>query len=128
MRFALALIFLGCSAMSVPCQKYDCLPTGITLETVVSFKVSSSKQSSQKNVPITVLEMLRSLKAKCSCKKLIDAKGREIRFFQLKGCWGTPPPDYLEIMENQRNEINLLKKKYTVIEITCSSRSAQRIS
>ncbi len=128
MKFTIALVFIAFSAMSVACQKYDCLPPGITLETVVGFKASSSEQGYRKNQPITVLETLRSLKAKCSCKKLVDAKGREIRFFQLKGCWGTPPPDYLEIMENQRNELSLLKKKYTVIEITCSSGPAQRIS
>ncbi len=128
MKLTLAFIFLAFSAMSVSCQKYDCLPPGIALETVVSYKDISSENGSRKYQPITVLETLRSLNAKCSCKKLVDAKGREIRFFQLKGCWGTPPPDYLKIMENQRNELNLLKKKYTVIEITCSSGSAQRIS
>ena len=128
MKFALALLFLTFSAVCVSCQKYDCLPPGIKIDTIVGFKTSSSEQNFRKNEPITVLETLRLLKAKCSCKKLVDSKGREIRFFQLKGCWGTPPPDYLEIMENQRNELNLLKKKYTVIEITCSSGSAQRIS
>ena len=127
MKFALVLVFIALSAGFVSCQKYDCLPPGINLETVVGFRAVSPEQNS-KNEPITVLKTLRSLRAKCSCKKLVNDKGREIRFFQLIGCWGTPPPDYLEIMEKQRVELDAFKKQYAVIEITCNSNPVQRIS
>ncbi len=97
------LFFCGaCLAQNYPCLSKDIKETTL---------VSKDK---------TVRQMLKSLKAKCSKGKLVDAKKREIRFYNLQGCWGNPPADYLEIMENQRTEIAELKKKYTVIEMSCN--------
>jgi hypothetical protein len=70
---------------------------------------------------ITVEQKLKELGARCRRGKLVDARGREIRFYHLQGCWGNPPPDYLEILERQRKELETLKKSYTVIEMTCNT-------
>jgi hypothetical protein len=52
---------------------------------------------------------------------LFDAHGREIYFYRLSGCWGNPPADYQEILARQREELSKLRKRYHVIEMTCSS-------
>jgi preprotein translocase subunit SecF len=109
-------IILFCS-VGVFAQNYSsCLPKEFKETDVVSTKMVG------KNIEkTTIRQSLQKLKAKCSKGKLVDAKKREIKFYQLQGCWGNPPQDYLEIMENQRKEVAELKKKYTVIEITCNS-------
>lgn len=104
LKIIIAVLFLSGAAFA---QNYSCLPKDIK-ETKL---VSKDK---------TVRQTLKILKAKCTKGKLVDAKKREIRFYNLQGCWGNPPVDYLEIMENQRTEIAELKKKYTVIEISCN--------
>ncbi len=68
----------------------------------------------------TVIHRLDKIGARCKSGKLVDPKGKEIRFYRLQGCWGNPPADYLEILEQQKTELTQLKKKFTVIEITCS--------
>ncbi|MFM9904110.1 MAG: hypothetical protein ACKVQJ_06000 [Pyrinomonadaceae bacterium] len=69
---------------------------------------------------VTVKQTLAKMKAKCRHGKIVDRRGRQIRFYYLRGCWGNPPEDYQEILENQRKEIADLKKKFTVIEIPCN--------
>jgi hypothetical protein len=69
---------------------------------------------------VTVADKLASLKAHCKKGKLIDAAGREIRFFHLTGCWGNPPEGYQEILEKQNRELIRLRKRYAVIEMTCN--------
>lgn len=106
-------------------QKYSkCLPSDIKEDTVVGWDNPSN--SERPATPITVRQSLAKLKARCVCDKLVDAKGKEIRFFQLKGCWGQPPPNYLEIMEKQRVDLYALKKKYVVIEMTCNQSGIPR--
>jgi hypothetical protein len=83
-----------------------CLPSGIHSTNMVTPSV-------------TVRQQLSKLKARCRRGKLVDRRGKEIRFYRLAGCWGNPPADYLEILEGQRRELEELKKKYTVIELTC---------
>ena len=63
---------------------------------------------------------LKQLKARCRKGKLVDAKGKEIRFFRLQGCWGNPPEDYQEILTRQAQELENLRKQYRVIEMTCN--------
>jgi hypothetical protein len=74
---------------------------------------------------ITVAEKLASLKARCKKGMLIDGHGRQIYFFQLAGCWGNPPDNYQEILENQNTELIRLRKRYTVIEMTCNPSGIQ---
>ena len=51
--------------------------------------------------------------------RLVDSKGREIRFFHLS-CWGNPPENYQEIRRRETAELARLKKRYTVIEFGCN--------
>lgn len=126
MKFTAAIIFLAFLAVSGFSQKYSCLPSDIKLDTVVGFKTIISSKRIQTTEPITVGQTLKTLKAKCVFGELHDGKKKAIRFYQLHGCWGHPPPDYLEIMEQQRIDIERLKKKYAVVEITCNSGGAQQ--
>lgn len=111
---SLAILTLAVSARS---QTYGCLPSEIKPGDVVRVVTSASGAVKK----ITVRDSLKSLKAKCWKDKLIDGKRKEIRFFRIVGCWGNPPADYLEIQQRQRQELAALKKKYTVIEISCNT-------
>jgi hypothetical protein len=72
-----------------------------------------------------VKEKLIAIKARCKKGKLVDASGREIRFYKLTGCWGNPPRDYQQILARQTEEIEKLRKRYTVIEMTCNPEGVQ---
>ena len=101
-------------------QVTDCLPSEIKLTDVVSVQFIKSGNDGNAVKKITVKQKLEELKAHCQNGKLVDAKGKEIHFYHLTGCWGNPPVDYLEILEQQRKEIEKLKERYTVIEMTCN--------
>ena len=89
-----------------------CLPAGIKLSDVVEAAGVGK---------ITVEQKLRELNATCKgANQLSDGNGRPIAFYHLQGCWGHPPPNYLEIMQKQRREIETLKQRHTVIEMTCN--------
>ncbi len=99
-----------------------CLPAGITLETVVSAKkmgFDNVTQTRQVSI-VSVKETLTKIGGKCVAGKLIDQAGKEIRFYRLVGCWGNPPFDYQEILANQAKELSDLRKKFTVVELTCN--------
>ena len=96
-----------------------CLPDGIKPDTVVTSERVMSKGSTAIR-KVTVSQLLTKLRARCKKGKLLDGKGREIYFYRLIGCWGNPPADYQELLEKQRNELVRMKKKYTVIEISCN--------
>jgi hypothetical protein len=100
-------------------QNFSCLPPEVKLDAVASVRTVTSRSGAAHAENITVRQTLKSLKARCVMRKLVAGKGREIRFYFLKGCWGNPPADYLEIMDLQTEEIARLKKRYTVIEMTC---------
>jgi hypothetical protein len=87
------------------------LPKDVRLDEIVSYG-RGGKGS------VTVEKKLLEMKARCRNGKLVAANKREIRFFRL-ACWGNPPPDYLEIKKREGEELQRLKKRYTVIEITC---------
>jgi hypothetical protein len=98
----------------------NCLPTGIKLTDVVERIGAESPHT------ITVEQKLDSLKATCNSeKKLLDQQGRQIVFYNLIGCWGHPPPDYQERLQEQRQEIAKLKQTHTVIEMTCNPSGIQ---
>lgn len=99
--------------------QYDCLPEAVKPDQVVSV-ISKTPNLTGEVERETVKQRLDKLDARCKAGKLVDAKNREIRFYQLQGCWGNPPADYQEIMNAQQKELQELKKKYTVIEITCN--------
>jgi hypothetical protein len=101
-------------------SKYECLPEEIKPETVVSVIRKTSNLRGKVEFE-TVRQRLGKLNARCKAGKLVGGNNKEIRFYQLQGCWGNPPPDYTEILNRQRKELEELKKRYAVIEITCNS-------
>ena len=95
-----------------------CLPADVKLNDVVEASIAGYVNGQHK---VTVESKLNELKATCNRdNKLIDGNGKQVVFYQLIGCWGNPPPDYRELLEKQREEINKLKQQYTVIEMTCN--------
>jgi hypothetical protein len=95
-----------------PGKKFDCLPKDVRLAEVVSYGGGGKEN-------ITVEKKLLEMKARCRNGKLVDARNKEIRFFR-GNCWGSPPRDYLEILKRKRQELEKLKKTYSVIEIMCN--------
>jgi len=100
-----------------------CMPAGVQATDVVS---SHTVKPGGKVVTVTVSQKLKALGARCRKGKLVDAKGTEIRFYQLVGCWGNPPDDYQEQLERQAKELAKLRKRYRVIEMTCDSSGEDR--
>jgi hypothetical protein len=125
------LFFIGAvllSIVSTPvCVGVDCLPSDIKPSDVVSAQAAKPGSDRSEVKTITVAQKLKELRARCRKGKLVDAKRREIRFYQLVGCWGNPPEDYQEILERQAKELATLRKRYRVIELTCNP-SGQQIS
>ena len=100
-----------------------CMPAGTQATDIVS---SQAVKPGGKVVTVTVAQKLKALGARCRKGKLVDAKGTEIRFYQLVGCWGNPPDDYQEQLERQTRELTKLRKRYRVIEMTCDSSGEDR--
>jgi hypothetical protein len=98
---------------------YRCLPSDIREDSVVRY-VAAKSPKGETQTAVTVKQTLKTYRARCVRGKLVDRRGREIRFYSLQGCWGNPPADYRQILETQRKDLADLKKKYTVIEMTCS--------
>jgi len=110
-------VFLLCAGVlpAAGSPAAGCLPGGIGLSDVVSPR-------------LTVEGKLIDLQARCDHGQLVDVDGKEIRFYRVIGCWGNPPADYRELLEQQRRELDALKARYTVIEMTCSpDRDLRRI-
>jgi hypothetical protein len=101
-------------------QTYRCLESGIKEDDVTGFRTVISRTSESRTVKVTVKQALKKMGARCLRGKLVDGKGKQIRFYFLQGCWGNPPADYLETLDRQRKEIGELRKRYTVIEMTCN--------
>ena len=94
-----------------------CLPSDIDAGEVVSFESPSPGQVARK---VTVTAKLNQLGARCRAKRLVDAKGREIRFYRLTNCWGNPPENYQEIVDKQNQELARLRRRFRVVEISCN--------
>jgi hypothetical protein len=92
--------------------RINCLPPETKRDEVVTYGVDGRG-------PVTVEKKLAQLKARCRNRKLVDAKGREIRFFR-PSCWGNPPADYAEIQQRENEELEKLQKCYTVIVFGCN--------
>jgi len=97
---------------------WSCLPEGIDLEEIISGPPVKSETAHAK--PATIRQELLRIKAHCKKGKLVDGTGREIHFVRLIGCWGNPPEDYEEQLARQQQELERLRKKYTVNEISCN--------
>lgn len=104
----------------------SCLPAGTNLEEIVSapqVKSTAGKPSKR----LSIRDTLSKLKARCKKGKLVDGAGREIRFYRLVGCWGNPPEDYQEQLARQSQELQRLRKKYTVVEMGCAQLDPRQI-
>jgi hypothetical protein len=108
--------------ITTPNQFGTCLPAGVKATDIVSAQLVRSTGVVKK---ITVEDKLTELKARCKKGKLVDASGKEIYFFRKTGCWGNPPANYQEILQRQNDELEKLKKRYTVIEMTCNPDGVQ---
>jgi hypothetical protein len=106
-RLAIGLLVWSSASWPTGAPSWDCLPSGVASSGVVSRG-------------LTVADRLADLDARCDGPTLVDRHGREIRFYRLTGCWGNPPADAQEILDNQRRELDELRRRYTVIEMTCS--------
>ncbi len=106
-----ALAELREDAESSRSKNFSCLPKEVRADEVVSYGLKG-------RLNVTVKKTLVEMKAGCRNGKLVDAKGREVRFFRLS-CWGNPPPDYLEIQQRENNELDKLKRRYRVIVFGC---------
>ena len=93
-------------------SRINCLPTGTNLGEVVSYGANGRGN-------ITVEKRLAQLKARCRNRRLLDARGREIRFHR-PSCWGNPPADYQDIQQREDEELRKLQKRYTVIVFGCN--------
>jgi hypothetical protein len=113
-----ATLLMTLSALPAAASSTDgCLPSGIQSTDVVSAGVNRGKQNHV--TAVTVAQKLKELKARCRRGKLVDSSGREIRFYQMVGCWGNPPDDYQQQLARQDKELARLRKRYRVIEMTC---------
>ena len=97
--------------------KFGCLPEGYTSADVVSYR------EKRKQAYVTIDDKLVELKAHCKEGKLVDGKGREIRFFKF-ACYGNPPIDYEELKQKELQELEKLQKKYCVIVMECDPRTS----
>jgi hypothetical protein len=102
---------------STPDRLRACLPAGIKGTDIVSAQWLKATNEAKR---ITVEQKLAEIKAVCKRGKLVDGRGKEVYFFRLTGCWGNPPVDYQEILRHQDEQLQKLKKRYTVIEMTCN--------
>jgi hypothetical protein len=93
-------------------KRFGCLPKDVRADEEVGYAFKGKPS-------ITVQNKLTEMKARCRRGKLIDSKGRQIRFFR-PSCRGNPPEDYQEIRQREDIELARLKKRYTVIEFECN--------
>jgi hypothetical protein len=101
-----------------PKPALNCLPSGINASTIASAIMMPNGKVKQ----TTIQQTLQTLGASCKGKRLVDRQGREIRFFQQVGCTGAPPPpELIKQWEIERAKLVQLKKRYTVIELTCNT-------
>ena len=94
-----------------------CLPADVDADEVIAVEPAAIGKVAKQ---ITVKSRLNQLGARCRAKRLVDSKGKQIHFYRLTGCWGNPPLDYEEILNNQQKELARLRRRYRVIEISCN--------
>lgn len=124
MRFALFCLLLmlgGFGSVQAQARWQSCLPNEVKAGEVLSRPIEPHGRPIR---PVTVQDKLNGLGARCRRGRLVDSRGKEIRFYTLAGCWGNPPADYLEIMEKERQELARLKRRYRIVEIQCNREGA----
>lgn len=109
LHLLLSLLFLRQTPQP---QRYPCLPDSLTPSSVVIRRWVRGHHPPM--VAVTVKDTLAKLRARCSQGRLLDAGGRELRFYHAD-CFGAPTPYALETARRQRRELDSLRKTYTVI-------------
>lgn len=96
--------------------KFDRLPDGVKLSDEVKTDVKNDKGEIVSFKIITVEEKLKELGAKYKDDKLVDGKGKEIRFYKppLRGASQGYEEDRKQQQRDEK-ELAELQKKYTVI-------------
>ena len=111
-----AAAVMTCAIASSRAEGQSCLPADIKPTEIVAPDSDHPGRTTKRK---TVRDRLKELQARCRKGKLTDSRGKEIYFVRLIGCWGNPPADYEEQIEQQHEKVRELQKKYTVIQIPC---------
>ncbi len=112
------LVACACASKKASSEKKDglaisnCLPDGIAINSIISYGQTDGKN-------LTVEEKLDVIGAHCENGKLVDVDKKEIRFFKPQ-CWGNRPFNYKEIRQQESDELENLRKQYTVIVLECN--------
>ena len=126
--FAGIILISGC-AQRDKISFSQCLPSNIKLGDIVTASISGYENGKPVGLhKVTVEQKLTEIGASCQNNKLVDSNGKEIYFYFLTGCWGTPPYNppggpainFQEILQTQRDELSRLNEQFTVIEMTCN--------
>ncbi|MGI8640715.1 MAG: hypothetical protein ACR2MG_12320 [Pyrinomonadaceae bacterium] len=104
--------------------KFDRLPGGIKSDTKIRKDTKNNKGEVVSFEVVTAEQKLNELKAKYDGDKLVDGKGREIKFFEplCRGVSQGFEEDEKARKEKER-ELAGLEKKYTVIVLYCDPRN-----
>jgi len=102
--------------------KFERLPENIKPETEVRRDTKNDKGEVTSTETTTVEKRLNELKARYEKDKLVDEKGREIRFFEPL-CRGVSAGEEQDEIDRKAKEKELaeLEKKYTVIVLNCDA-------
>jgi hypothetical protein len=108
------------SATPKTTTKFERLPENIKLETEVRKETRNDKGEVISFEITTVEKRLNELNARVENDKLVDEKGREIRFFEPL-CRGVSAGDEQDEIDRRAKDKELaeLLKKYTVIVLHC---------
>ena len=113
-----AIVASECTSSAVAPSGLACLPPNIKATDIVSATLVQIEPPIVQKV--TVAQKLTALNADCKNGTLVDGSGNQIYFYMLTGCWGNPPSNYQEILQQQEAELARLRQQYTVIEMTCN--------
>ncbi|MBC7899293.1 MAG: hypothetical protein H7070_04505 [Saprospiraceae bacterium] len=107
-----------------PAAKFDRLPENIKLETEVRKDIKNKEGKVISSDNTTVEKRLNELKAYYKEDKLVDGKGREIRFYDpiCRGVSAGFEEDAQDRKDGDK-ELVELEKKYTVIVVLCDPRN-----
>ncbi|MDP9202022.1 MAG: amidohydrolase family protein [Gemmatimonadota bacterium] len=96
-------------------QAFSCLPSNVKPADVVWAELS--RGAPPKLITVTVEDTLKQLRARCARGTLVDPDGKEVRFYPVH-CFGSPTPYAIETLRRERADLEALRKRYRVIEMS----------
>jgi hypothetical protein len=108
------LLLLSVDPSTFDQQRHGCLPGNVKAYDIVS----AERTRDDRFVTVTVEEKVKQMRGRCSKGRLVDRKGRRIRFYRLH-CFGAPTAYALATMKQEREDLDALRKRFTVVEMTC---------